>query len=206
MNITKLEIGLLKSNCYLISSEKAAICIDPGYYDERIRLFFEENSDKQRMILLTHTHFDHVGAAERLRSETGVKIAIGRIEEPSLHDPAVTLSDRFHAHIAPFGADKTIDDGEKFSVGDLKISAILTPGHTIGGMCYLINGNLFSGDTLFAGTIGNTTHPGGDGDRLLRSVEQLAYMLPDETPVYPGHGKSTDMGTEKRTNPFLREL
>lgn len=206
MKIQTLVLGAMQSNCYLISSERAAICIDAGVYDERIRLFFEANADKRRLILLTHTHFDHIGGAERLRAETGIKIAIGREEAPSLKDPAVTLSDRFFANVAPFEADICIEDEEVLSVGDLTVKAILTAGHTAGGMSYLINGTLFSGDTLFKGTIGNTTHPGGDYDTLLCSVQRLAFMLPDETPVYSGHGEPTTIGKEKRLNPYLKTL
>lgn len=145
MEIRAIHLGLIKTNCYLISTDKAAVVIDPGFKTEITADFLKASEGKARMILITHAHFDHIGGAEALRNETGAEIGIGELDAPALKDTELNLSDKFHAHIAPFSADRTFCDGEKFSVGDIDFEVILTPGHTVGGVSYL------SGESLFRG-------------------------------------------------------
>ena len=196
MEIRAIHLGLIKTNCYLISTDKAAVVIDPGFKTEITADFLKANEGKARMILITHAHFDHIGGAEALRDETGVEIGIGELDAPALRDTELNLSDKFHAHIAPFSADRTFCDGEKFSVGDIDFEVILTPGHTVGGVSYL------SGDTLFAGAVGRTDMPGGSLKALKKSLKRL-IALPEETKVYPGHGDFTTVGYEKENNMFV---
>ena len=202
MEIRAIHLGLIKTNCYLISTDKAAVVIDPGFKTEITADFLKANEGKDRMILITHAHFDHIGGAEALRDETGVEIGIGELDAPALRDTEFNLSDKFHAHIAPFSADRTFCDGEKFSVGDIDFEVILTPGHTVGGVSYLSGENLFSGDTLFAGAVGRTDMPGGSLKALKKSLKRL-IALPEETKVYPGHGDFTTVGYEKENNMFV---
>lgn len=202
MEIRALHLGLIKTNCYLISTDKAAAVIDPGFKTEITADFLKANGGKARMILITHAHFDHIGGAEALRDETGVEIGIGELDAPALRDTGLNLSDKFHAHIAPFSADRTFCDGEKFSVGDIDFEVILTPGHTVGGVSYLSGESLFSGDTLFAGAVGRTDMPGGSLKALKKSLKRL-IALPEETKVYPGHGDFTTVGYEKENNMFV---
>lgn len=202
MEIRVIHLGLIKTNCYMIESDKAAIVIDPGFTSDITRDFLLKNQGLERMILLTHAHFDHIGGAEALRRETGVQIGIGSIDAPALSDTYTNLSDQFHAHIAPFNADRLLDGGEKFTIGDINISVIFTPGHTVGGVSYLIDDCLFSGDTLFCGSIGRTDFPGGDLKTLKKSVRRLA-SLGNDIKVYPGHGDFTLMSQEKENNMFL---
>ncbi len=202
MEIRAIHLGLIKTNCYLISTDRAAVVIDPGFKTEITADFLKANGGKARMILITHAHFDHIGGAEALRDETGVEIGIGELDAPALRDTEFNLSDKFHAHIAPFSADRTFCDGEKFSVGDIDFEVILTPGHTVGGVSYLSGESLFSGDTLFAGAVGRTDMPGGSLKALKKSLKRL-IALPEETKVYPGHGDFTTVGYEKENNMFV---
>jgi len=202
MEIRALHLGLIKTNCYLISTDKAAAVIDPGFKTEITADFLKANEGKARMILITHAHFDHIGGAEALRNETGVEIGIGELDAPALKDTELNLSDKFHAHILPFSADRTFCDGEKFSIGDIDFEVILTPGHTVGGVSYLSGESLFSGDTLFAGAVGRTDMPGGSLKALKKSLKRLT-ALPNETKVYPGHGDFTTVGYEKENNMFV---
>ncbi|MBQ6825041.1 MAG: MBL fold metallo-hydrolase [Clostridia bacterium] len=202
MEIKALPLGYIRVNCYLIKTEKAAIVIDPGYKNEKIDEFLLENEDKERLILLTHAHFDHIGALPLLRDKTGVKIAIGEDENELLADASLNLSDRFHAHIPPFSANVLLKDLEEIQVGDIKIKTIFTPGHTKGSVCYLINDILFSGDTLFFESVGRTDFPTSDFNLLASSIKRL-YVLPDETVVYSGHGESTTISHEKIFNPYF---
>lgn len=202
MEIRAIHLGLIKTNCYLISTDKAAVVIDPGFKTEITADFLKANGGKARMILITHAHFDHIGGAEALRNETGVEIGIGELDAPALKDTELNLSDKFHAHILPFSADRTFCDGEKFSIGDIDFEVILTPGHTVGGVSYLSGESLFSGDTLFAGAVGRTDMPGGSLKALKKSLKRLT-ALPNETKVYPGHGDFTTVGYEKENNMFV---
>ena len=153
-------------------------------------------------MFFTHAHFDHIGGAEVLREKTGVKIGIGELDAEGLADTSLNLSDMFHANIAPFKPDLTFKNGEKITVGDIEFKVIETPGHTLGGVCYLTGDCLFSGDTLFENSIGRTDFPGGDLKVLKRSVKKL-MTLPNDTKVYPGHGYSTTVGREKENNMFV---
>ena len=202
MEIKTLVLGHIHTNCYLVSTDKAAIVIDPAFISKQIEDFLTENSDKERLILLTHAHFDHIGAAPSLRENTGVKIGIGEFDNPYLADPSANLSDRFHAHIPPFFADITFCDGDKIKIGDLEIEVWHTPGHTVGSVVYLIDGVLFSGDTLFFESIGRTDFPKGNYSDMMESLEKL-LMLDDDTLVLSGHGPETTIGHERDYNPFI---
>ena len=143
MEIKVISLGHIAVNCYMISTDKAAIVIDPGFSSKVVENFLFENADKERLILLTHGHFDHIGGAADLRDVTDTDIAIGEKENFALSDMEYNLSDRFHAHLEPFSADILLKDGEEFLVGDIKLKTILTPGHTVGGVSYLIDDILF---------------------------------------------------------------
>ncbi|MBQ7726592.1 MAG: MBL fold metallo-hydrolase [Clostridia bacterium] len=201
MKIRVLHLGLIKTNCYLLESDRAAVVIDPGYFSAQAETFLKEAEGKERLILITHAHFDHIGGAEALREATGVKIGIGEGDADDLADPVKNLSQKFHAHIAPFAADEQYRDGETVTVGDLSFRVLAMPGHTVGGVAYQIGGCVFSGDTLFEGAVGRTDFPGGDFKTLKKSVKRLMTLDPD-TVVYPGHGDPTTIGREKETNLF----
>lgn len=192
------------ANCYGIVTDKAAIVVDPGKYSTELKRFLTDNADKTRLILITHAHYDHIGGAAQLRQETGVKIAIGKNEAFALSDSSYNLSGRFTPAIAPFNADYTIDDEEEFTVGDITVKAFETPGHTMGGMCYLVNDCLFSGDMLFYETVGRVDLPGGNMHEMKESLDRIMWLLDDSVKVYSGHGEMTTIGHERQCNPYLR--
>ncbi len=202
MEIKVIALGHIAVNCYMISTDKAAIVIDPGFSSKVVENFLLENADKERLILLTHGHFDHIGGAADLRDITDTDIAIGEKENFALSDTGYNLSDRFHAHLEPFSADILLKDGEEFTVGDITVKTIFTPGHTVGGVSYLIDDVLFSGDTLFNLSIGRTDFAGGNIDTLKNSIGKL-FLLDGNTTVLSGHGEPTTINFEKENNPFL---
>ena len=192
------------SNCYGILTENTAIVVDPGKYTVELKEFLTSNANKTRLILITHAHYDHIGGALKLREETGVKIAIGKNEEFALSDKSYNLSGRFTPEIPPFNADYTIEDEEEFTVGDITVKAFETPGHTIGGMCYLIDDCLFSGDMLFYQTVGRVDLPGGNFSDMKESLDRIMWLFDDAVKVYSGHGEVTTIGHERKYNPYLR--
>ncbi len=191
-------------NCYGVVTDKAAIVVDPGKYTAELAAFLKNNADKKRLILLTHAHYDHIGGALQLRKETGVKIAIGKNEVFALSDKAYNLSGRFTPEIPPFNADYTIEDEEEFTVGDITVTAYETPGHTVGGMCYLMNDCLFSGDMLFFETVGRTDLPGGNMQDMKKSLDRMMWLFEDDIKVYSGHTQPTTIAHERKHNPYLR--
>ncbi len=203
MEIKALVLGNIEVNCYLVSTEKAAVVIDPGYPSNEALEFLLNSTDKERLILLTHGHFDHIGFADELSAITDTKIAIGEKDAPSLQDNNINLSALFGAPISTFSANILLADNDKINVGDLTFEVMHTPGHTVGGVCYLCNDVLFSGDTLFAGSIGRTDFPGGNFETLKNSIKRI-YTLPDDTVLLSGHGGKTTVINEKRYNPFVR--
>ncbi len=202
MEIKVIRLGHIAVNCYMVSTEKAAIVVDPGFSSKIVEDFLLENLEKERLILLTHGHFDHIGDAAHLRDITDTDIAIGENEDFALSDTLYNLSDQFHAHIEPFSADVLLKDDEDINVGDITVKTIFTPGHTLGGVSYLIDDVLFSGDTLFNLSIGRTDLPGGNIDLLKQSIDKL-FLLKGETTVLSGHGEPTTIAFEKANNPFL---
>ena len=203
MEIKNLTLGMLGVNCYLISGESGAVVIDPGYQSLEAVEFLKENRDKERLIVLTHCHFDHIGFADTLSKETDTRIAIGEFEEEGLGDNNINLSANFANGINPVKAERLLKDGETLMVGDLEFKVIHTPGHTVGGISLLSGKNLFSGDTLFFESIGRTDFPGGDFSVLEISVKKL-YELNGDTVVFSGHGPSSTIRHEKNNNPFIR--
>lgn len=203
MEIKALVLGDIEVNCYLVSTENAAVVIDPGYPSSEAVDFLKNAANKERLILLTHGHFDHIGFAGELSKLTNTKIAIGEMDANALTDNYINLSALFGAPINTFDADMLLSDNDEVAVGDLTFKVIHTPGHTVGGVCYLCDGILFAGDTLFAGSIGRTDFPGGSFETLRNSIKRI-YTLPDDTVLLSGHGGKTTVINEKRYNPFVR--
>ena len=207
MEIKVLRLGLIRTNCYLVSTDKAAIVIDPGFISNETEDFLKENEGKERLILLTHNHFDHIGAVEEVKALTGAPIAISKEDEIGLYDDNYRLSNlvdgRYGYANKDLRADVYLNDGDVLKFGDEELKVISTPGHTPGGVSLMVGKYLFSGDTLFASSIGRTDFLGGNFDVLKESLKKL-LALPDETLVYPGHGPITTIGEEKRNNPYIK--
>jgi glyoxylase-like metal-dependent hydrolase (beta-lactamase superfamily II) len=205
MLIQTLPVGPLQVNCHLVACEKTrqAAVIDPGDEGERILEALAAAGLQAVLIINTHGHFDHVGANHFLAERSGAPIAIHRGDLPLLRRAAE------HAALFGLGAVPSpepatvLDGGEMLQIGKIALQVIHTPGHSPGGICLLAEGHLFSGDALFAGSIGRTDLPGGDTDQLIAVIREKLLVLPDTTVVHPGHGPDTTIGRERRTNPFL---
>lgn len=199
-------VGAMGANCYLIScleTKKAAI-IDPGANSAGLKQWVAEKGVQVEYILLTHGHFDHIGAVDDLRELYHAKVGIHTEDAIMLTSGAHNLSRMVGRSLDFKPADLLLEDGQELHVGNLTFRVITTPGHTLGGVCFLTPEGLISGDTLFDGSIGRTDFPGGSYEDLINSIKNKLLLLPEETKVYPGHGPETTIGREKRANPFLR--
>ena len=207
ISITSLTVGELAVNCWLAANEdtKEALVIDPGDEADRIRTFAEQKGWEIRYILLTHGHSDHMAGVEALREATGAPVCALREEEVLLLDARTNLSVFINHRPITVQADEFLDDGQKLTLCGIPLQVFHTPGHTPGGCCFYCQeaGSLFSGDTLFQGSVGRSDFPGGSMSELVRSVREKLLILPEETAVYPGHGERTTIGYEKKYNPYL---
>ena len=188
--LKKLVVGPYQANCYIVGfkATKEGLVIDPG--DEVVRIAREISKAGLtiRSILITHGHIDHISGAEELRRITKAPLLIHALDAPGLG----------------FRPDGYLSDGQKLSLGRYRISVIHTPGHSPGGLCFHAPGALFTGDTLFAGSIGRTDFPGGDQRTLVQGVLTKIFPLGDDLRVYPGHGPTSTVRMERLTNPFFR--
>lgn len=205
MIIKRLILGELGTNCYIAMDEttREAVVIDPAANAFVIKNTLETMGATLRFVVLTHCHFDHVGAAEELKSEYVPLVCLDR-EEGSLSSPSINLSRGFGFPEIVLYADKTVADGDEIPFGNSSLKVIATPGHTVGGMSLYAEKVLFSGDTLFSGSIGRTDFPGGSFEVIADSIRTRLYTLPEDTVVYPGHGEFTTIGEEKRGNMYVR--
>lgn len=207
VKVYAIRVSLFVTNCYLVMKEesKEGFLIDPGGHEERIFATLVEKEVKLVAIYLTHGHLDHMMAAERLREEYGVPVYCHAAELAVLADPVQNLTSRFLRHSYVLNGAEPLSDGAEFVTAGIRVKLISTPGHTQGGCCYYLpeEGILFSGDTLFYRSIGNTEFPGGSMSVLANSIREKLYVLPEETVVYAGHGEETDIGSEKRENPYV---
>ena len=204
MNVRCLTVGPLQENCWIVDGAERAIVIDPG--DEGDRLIAELEQPVEA-ILLTHTHFDHVGAVAQLARHTGAPVYCPRLEVPILKDINSYVFPGY-GPFEPYEPEETLDGGERLSLAGLELDVIFTPGHSPGHVSFSLAEHelLFDGDVLFQGSIGRPDLPGGDYATLMASIAGLLERLPDETQVLPGHGPATTLGRERATNPFLHEL
>jgi hydroxyacylglutathione hydrolase len=199
------QLGPVGTNCYVVRADreaKDAVVVDPGGDAAQLRLDVARTGASCAAILLTHTHFDHVGAVADLAEGTGAPVYVspdakGALESP-LTPPGLTIR----------GYEQALEvaAGEILDVGGLSFEVLDVPGHAPGHLSYYVDGALFSGDVLFAGGVGRVDLPGGDWDTLLDSIRRLAERYPAETVVYSGHGPATTLATELAGNPFLAEL
>ncbi|MCL4516408.1 MAG: MBL fold metallo-hydrolase [Firmicutes bacterium] len=201
-------LGPMGANCYLIGCEetRAAAVIDPGGEPSEVLAEIKRLGLTLRCVINTHGHVDHIAGNRAVKEATGAEILIHAADAPMLTNSRLNLSSFLEDEaglLAGPPADRELLDDEVIEVGHLSIQVRHTPGHTPGGICLLAGDALFSGDTLFAESIGRTDFPGGSAETLIRSIQQKLLVLPDETPVYPGHGPMTTIGDEKALNPFL---
>lgn len=200
------QLGDFATNCYIVGNTKTreAIVIDPADEADYIYKCMTDGNFKCTGIFLTHGHYDHIGALEDLKRITNVKTYASEDEKQILESRKGNLSAMF-GHPVEVSADVYLKDGQEISILGNTMKCISVPGHTIGGMCYYFadDGILFSGDTLFASSVGRSDFPTGNAHDLIEAIQKKLLVLPDETIVYPGHNSYTRIGKEKKFNPFL---
>ncbi len=204
MQIDRQILGAVQTNSYFLENDDVRIVVDPAECTKEM-VEFLKLAKKEKLILLTHAHFDHIKGAEELRRLTKTKIAIHELDSIATKDPKLNLSSVFSIYSEPFTADIILTDEEELTFGKTKIKVLHTPGHTKGSACFLIGDVLISGDTLFNYSIGRTDFPGGSFEEIKNSLKKLS-LLDDNIAVYSGHGEPTTIGKEKRINPYLKEL
>lgn len=201
-------VGPVQTNCYFLYDENTGECVivDPGEEAAKITDYIEKKNLKPVVILLTHGHFDHIGAVDEIRERYDIKVYAAAAEKETLEDPDINLSSQFGGGFR-VEADELLSDGQEIELLGEKVRCILTPGHTKGGMCYYFTGSgiLFSGDTLFQQSVGRTDFPGGSMSEIVRSIREKLFVLPDYVRVYTGHGMMTTIKDEKMLNPFAVE-
>jgi len=204
--VEHLVVGPLQSNCYVVGDESSgeAVIIDPGDDGDMILAAVRRRQWKVVAILNTHAHFDHTGANGTVVGETGAPLMIPKGDAGHL-DQAHLAANLYGLTVerSP-GADRILDEGDVIRIGDEEIRVLSTPGHTAGGASFLTSAGIFTGDALFAGSIGRTDLPGGDYETLIGSIRENILSLPDNTPVYPGHGPATSVGRERTENLFFQ--
>ena len=203
VRVESMVMGPVATNCYYLYEEGSghAAVIDPPVKGEWIFEHLKKKGLSVDAILLTHGHFDHISGVEALKRQSGATVYAPLAEKELLLDPSCNLSDEG----IRLTADRYLEDGETFSAADIPVRFILTPGHTIGSGCYYLEEDkiLFSGDTLFEGSVGRTDLPTGSASSLLKSVKEKLMGLPDDVLVLPGHGMRTTIQDERMYNPFL---
>lgn len=207
-DVRAFTVGPVQENCYIVRADPqatGAVIVDPGEEAERLLGAAESLGVQIEAIILTHCHFDHIGAVAPIAKATGAPVYCPEIERPLLTDVMAWVPPGF----GPFEShepEHTLRGGERLTLAGMDIDVIFTPGHSPGHLTYAFDGALLSGDVLFQGSVGRVDLPGGDWETLERSIEGLLRAHPEDTVVYPGHMGVTTLGRERDTNPFLSEI
>lgn len=206
MFLEKIPAGVYAVNCYILGDEKTdkAAVIDPGGDVDRIMEVLENNDLKLEYIILTHAHGDHVGGVEELREKTGAPVYMHKNDLYMLKDTNANHSAAMGGPVVETEADQFVNDGDVIQLGDLNLSIIHTPGHTQGGICIQVENVVFTGDTLFANSIGRSDLDGGNHQQLVDAIKNKLFVLNEDLTVLPGHGPATTIRIEKITNPYVR--
>jgi hydroxyacylglutathione hydrolase len=207
MMLIRLIVGPLQVNCFILADEKTkeAVIIDPGDDAQNILKVIKDKGLTVKYLVSTHAHFDHVGANQALKEATGAELLMHEGDAPVL---ATALRQSAAFGMKPVSsppADRYVKQGDVINAGEISLKVLHTPGHSPGGISLLEQGMVFTGDALFAGSIGRSDLAGGDLMTLLRSIKANLMTLPDDTKVFPGHGPTSTIGDERRENPFLNK-
>jgi len=210
IDVQMFTVGMVQENCFLVrpAGSDRAVIVDPGEEAPRLLAAIEQAGVTLDAILLTHTHFDHVGAVAPIARATGAPVYCPVLEVPVLQDVMAFVPWPGFGPYESWDPEETVAGGETLELAGLTLDVVFTPGHSPGHVVYAIRGEgaLLSGDVLFQGSVGRTDLPGGDGPTLMRSIATLLDRFDDETTVYPGHMGVTTLGAERATNPFLTAL
>jgi glyoxylase-like metal-dependent hydrolase (beta-lactamase superfamily II) len=210
LDVEMLTVGAIAENCFLVRAEgqDRVLIVDPGEEAERILAAAERLGTGVEAILLTHCHFDHIGAVAPVAKATGAPVYCPQLEVPVLADIMSFVPWPEFGPFESYDADETLSGGEALELAGMTLDVIHTPGHSPGHLTYSVRGeaSIFSGDVLFQGSVGRVDLPGGDGPTLIESIRGLLDSHPDETVVYPGHMGTTTLGAERASNPFLTAI
>lgn len=210
MDVRMFTVGMIQENCFLLRRDGSdrALIVDPGEEAPKLLTAIEQLGVTLDGILLTHTHFDHVGAVAPIAKATGAEVWVPELEKQVLADIDSYVPWPEFGPFESWDAEHTVSGGERLELAGLEIDVLFTPGHSPGHVTYSIPDEqvVFSGDVLFQSSVGRTDLPGGDWPTLLESIRSLVDTLPGETTVYPGHMGITTLGAERAANPFLAEL
>ena len=210
LDIQMLTVGPIGENCFVVRREGSGsgLIVDPGDEPDRILATVEQMGTKVDAILITHCHFDHIGAVSPVATVTGAPVYCPEVERPVLADIMAYVPWAGFGPYESYEADEVVRGGETLELAGLELDVVFTPGHSPGHVTYAVRGEdaLFSGDVLFQGSVGRVDLPGGDGPTLLASIGRLLEAYPDEAVVHPGHMGLTTLGAERATNPFLGSL
>jgi glyoxylase-like metal-dependent hydrolase (beta-lactamase superfamily II) len=212
IDVEMFTVGTVQENCFLVRprgdvARQRAVIIDPGEEAPRLLQAIDDAGVQLDAILLTHTHFDHVGAVAPVARATGAPVYCPQLEVPVLQDVMAFVPWPGFGPFESWDPEHTVAGGETLELAGLTFDVVFTPGHSPGHVTYAVRGEgaLFSGDVLFQGSVGRIDLPGGDGPTLMRSIATLLDRFDDETVVYPGHMGVTTLGRERATNPFLTQ-
>ncbi|WP_239257250.1 MBL fold metallo-hydrolase [Listeria ilorinensis] len=206
LNVTQIVTGPLEENVYLIDNGRSLLVVDPGSEAEKIETEIEKTGSKPVAILLTHCHYDHIGAVTAIRNKYGIPVYVSSNEQEWLGNPAHNGSQGMQAYgISEISVEPAEFEFElkEYEFDGMKFRVVETPGHSFGSVSFIFDDFAVVGDALFKGSIGRTDLYTGDSATLLASIERELFTLPDETVVYPGHREETTIGHEKATNPFF---
>ena len=206
LQIKTLPVGAGQANCYIIYNEVEALIVDPGAEADKITNTLTTIGVNPVAILLTHTHYDHIGALDEVANHYEVPVYVAAEEREWLQDPSKNLSGLIGAAIVTEKADHLFNPTETIQISDFQLTVVPTPGHSPGGVSFIFEEDRFviTGDALFAGSIGRTDLPGSEPSKLLESVREQLFTLPEEYKIYPGHMGASTIGREKQTNPFFK--
>lgn len=207
MKWTQLPLGPMQTNCYILYKEDhSCLIIDPGEEGDKLIKYLQEKKLNPEGIVLTHAHFDHIGAVDIVRDAYNLPVYLHQNEKEWLSNPALNLSDFMQGgKITIKEADRIITEEQDLTVGTFRFQVLETPGHSPGSISLYFQDDqlVVAGDALFFGSIGRTDLPGGNHAKLIESIHQKLLSLPEETSVLPGHGPVTSIGNEMDSNPFL---
>ena len=207
IEVQTIPVGRIMTNAYLIRDAATGdmAIIDPGLAQpDLLRAIEECGKERFKAILLTHGHYDHIGGVAAVQRLTGAKIYLYEDEKDFPMKSSLNLDRELMGLMTPFVPDVLLKDGDTVTLGETVFTVLHTPGHTIGGCCYVTEGHLFSGDILFHGSMGRTDFPTGDPEAMMTSLRRLAE-LPGDYAVYPGHGPESTLDWERKNNPFMRQ-
>ncbi|MGX7393714.1 MBL fold metallo-hydrolase [Carnobacterium mobile] len=203
VEVKRIVTGAIEENCYLIYEDVTALIVDPGDDFPKIMQTIEDLQVTPVAILLTHCHYDHIGALEETRTTYNVPVYVSSLEKDWLSNPELNLSVHGGKPVIAQSADFEFEMMRDYTIGGLSFRVVPTPGHSPGGVSFIFEDFVITGDALFQGSVGRTDLPGGDHEALLEGIREQLFTLEDEMQIYPGHGDASTIGDEKLTNPFF---